>query len=388
MGGSVEFGGVMSPERLVSQISGGFISFDINRQNRQPNLRDIFIVNNLLITFKKHLEISLKKLSIRCGNVTPNSAEVNHDDVIYGWNELDTILTNYEIKIAPEKKVHISIDSSEVREKLYWTKPENCDEFFRKISTEKIDWIHEHPFSALLHVSINKNFDDEGWCEYRFVRNVLEQVFLVLNVSVRGGCSFGSIQVGNNLSALHCDSMESGWRYSSLHNWPLIQPISIEKAWHWFEKFSPLHFILADNAITKSSAVLLHQSYKGDIESTDVLQLSQVIEHFYLSKGEPKVRGLNRKMPLVLGELPKNNKKLIHDFYDFRSDITHGDFPLFRPRYHETDAGFEAVESYYWEISKEIDKGVAMIISTLQFLIKNEAQSLSFIEKISVEINN
>lgn len=347
-----------------------------------------FYCQQCVDNIQKHLEIDLKKLSIRCGNVTPNSAEVNHDDVIYAWNELDTILTNYEITIESEKKVHISIDSSEIREKLYWTKPESCDEFFSKISTDKIDWTHKHPFSALLHISINKNFDDEDWSEDKFVRNILEQMFLVLNVSVRGGCSFGKIQVGNNLSALHCDSMESGWRYSSLHNWPLIQPISIEKTWHWFEKFSPLHFILADNAITKSSAVLLHQSYKGDIESTDVLQLSQVIEHFYLSKGEPKVRGLNRKMPLVLGELSKSNKKLIHDFYDFRSNITHGDFPLFRPRYHETDAGFEAVENYYWKISQEIDKGVAMIISTLQFLIKNDAQSLLFIETVSVEINS
>lgn len=327
----------------------------------------------------------MKKYTVRCGNIAPASAEVDHDNVIKGWIDLEKVLKNYEMNVDSRRIINISIDSSEIRDKLYWLKPENCKQFFSKLSTDKIDWVENHPLSANLHILLAKNFNDDSWCDMRFVERLLEQIFLVLNVSVRGGCNYGDMKINKSLRALHCDDIESAWHFSSINQWPLIEPISIDQAWRWFEKHSRFDFIVADTSITKASAVLLHLSYKGDIESTDVLQLSQVIENIYLSKGEPKARGLNRKIPVVLGVLPDNNKKIINDFYTLRSDIAHGDFPLFRPRYGETDNGFKAVEDHYWKISQEIDKGIAIVVATLQFLIKNEASSLSFIETVSVE---
>ena len=327
----------------------------------------------------------VKKYTIRCRNITPASAEVNHDDVINGWTDLENILKSYDMKIDSKRVINISIDSSEIREKLYWLKPENCDQFFSKLSMENMDWTNNHPFSSNLHISLTKKFNDENWSDIKFIERLLEQMFLVLNIAVRGGCNYGDIEIGNSWRALHCADIESAWHFSSINNWPLIEPISIKQTWDWFEKYSRFDFVVADTSITKASAVLLHLSYKGDIESTDVLQLSQVIENIYLVKGEPKARGLNRKIPVVLGALSDSNKKLIQDFYTIRSDIAHGDFPLFRPRYGETDNGFKAVEDHYWKISREIDKGVAIVVATLQFLIKNDASSLSFIETISVE---
>ncbi|MBQ4909625.1 hypothetical protein [Pseudoalteromonas luteoviolacea] len=329
----------------------------------------------------------MKTISIRCGNITPNSAEVDHDDVIFGWREVESILTNYAIKIDSYRTVYISLNASEVCDRLYWLKPENCEEFFRNLPFDMDNWETEHPFGANVHFSIEKNFDDEKWNEVKFVERVMEQLFLVLNVAVRGGCNFGSIQIGDSWKSLHCSNIESGWHYSSINSWPLIQPIPVAKSWYWFEKHSSLFFNLANTSITKASAVLLHLSYKGDIESTDVLQLSQVMENFYLNKGEPKARGLNRKIAVVLGHLPHANKGLIQDFYKLRSVIAHGDFPLFRPRYDETDLGFKEAEQHYWDISNEIDKGVAILIGTLQFLIENDASSMSFYESISVETN-
>lgn len=329
----------------------------------------------------------MKSISIRCGNITPNSAEVEHDDVIFGWREIESILTNYAIQLNSHRTVYVSVDVSDICEKLNQLKPENCTEFFRTFSFDLSKWDTEHPFSASINFSIEKNFDDEDWSELKFVERVMEQIFLVLNIAIRGGCNFGSIQVGEAWRSLHCADLESGWHYSSVNGWPRIKPISVTKSWYWLEKYSSIFFNLADTSITKASAVLLHLSYKRDIESTDVLQLSQVIENLYLSKGEPKARGLNRKLPVVLGPLPRSNKRLIQDFYKLRSDIAHGDFPLFRPRYEETDLGFKEAEKHYWEISQEIDKGVAVLIGTLQFLIENNASSMSFKESVSVETN-
>ncbi|PSU42605.1 hypothetical protein C9J12_28840 [Photobacterium frigidiphilum] len=312
---------------------------------------------------------------------------MDHDDVIRGWEELEEILSNYDIKIDAARFVRVSIDSSEVRDKLFWLKPENCDAFFNRLDPNDLNWLEDHPLSADFHIEFTKDFDDDSWCEVQFVERLLEQIFLVLNVAVRGGCNYGSFRIGKAWKSLHCSDIESGWHYSSVNEWPVIERLSVIKTWQWFEKFSKFDFILADTAVTKASAVLLHLAYKDDIESTDILQLSQVIENFYLVNGEPKARGLNRKIPVVLGRLPDSNKKLIQNFYKLRSDIAHGDFPLFRPRYRETDAGFEAVEKHYWEISQEVDKGIALVIATLQFLVRNGAERMVFKEEISVETN-
>jgi hypothetical protein len=65
-----------------------------------------------------------------------------------------------------------------------------------------------------------------------------------------------------------------------------------------------------------------------------------------------------------------------------RSDIVHGDFPIFHPQYGETDSGFETISSHYWNIARLFDKGVAVVIAILQDLIKNDSSEYRFEERV------
>ncbi|MCO7222726.1 hypothetical protein [Pleionea sp. CnH1-48] len=326
---------------------------------------------------------------IKFSNITPNAAEVDHDSVISCWLEVEEYFRSNDVRFNRETSVSLLIDSIQVREKLDWLKPENCEDFFKRYFSNKedLDLEKEHPFSASLKVNILKEPNDSSWNKSTFLRCFIEQLFLVMNICTRGGCNYGrfSIDIDSKEHSLHCDTIESGWHRASIDNWPSLRSIPFANAWGWMERNGGLSYLLAETPINKAFAVLLHMSYKSELEATDVVQLSQVLESFYLSKREPKVGGLSRKIPAALGSFPENEESWIKDFYKLRSDIVHGDFPIFRPRYDEEDSGFKFVEDRYWEVSREIDRGVSIVITTLQDLINKKSDYYLFKEEITVE---
>lgn len=332
----------------------------------------------------------MKKIAIHCGNVTPNVAGVDHSDVIAGWEKIDEILDQYPLDIVADNKTIVSVDSSEVRERLRLLKPENCDSYFSQLDIEALneDWSWNHPFSAFLYISVEDSFIGNDEEIYPYLYRIIEKIFIVLNVSLRGGCNFGKITIDRSKESrkfLSCSTLESAWHAAKVNSWPCLVSLPVIDVWDWLEKYSKVDFILANSPVEKAISVFLHFSYKDDIEATDVLQISQVLESLYLVKGEPKSRGLTRKIPVALGNFPDSKKNIVRDFYNLRSDISHGDFPLFRPGYADTDKGFEEIENHYWHISREIDKGTSIVLATIQFLIKNKAGSMSFSEVLTVE---
>lgn len=329
---------------------------------------------------------------IKLGNVTPCAAEVDYDSVISCWSEVERYFSTNSIKLDEKTSIKILIDTKAIREKLHALKPENCEEFFKRYIKENghLELDSSHPFSAILKVTIYEQIHDDGFNKTVFLRHLTEQLFLAMNICSRGGCNYGYISINTSIKehALHCGTLESGWHRATIDNWPKLNNIPFNDVWKWMERNGGLSYLLAETPVNKALAVLLHLSYKSDIEATDVVQLSQVLESFYLSKGEPKARGLSKKIPAVIGDFPENGKRWLNDFYKIRSDIVHGDFPIFRPRYGEDDSGFDAVEERYWEISGAIDRGVSIIIATIQDLIIKNSDYYAFKEEIVVETRN
>jgi len=332
----------------------------------------------------------MSSITIKCGNVFPSSFGVDIDSIISGWLEVDEYFTANDI-IIDQHKIELTIDSSPIRKKLQLLKTDGFEAYMQKefklSETKGIKNIR--PLGGDLYIEIKKMPSSESWNFEVFLKHLLELLFLALNVSRKGGCNYASFSIGNeeSKSSLYSSSIEASWELAEKDNWPKLIEIPFTQVWRWMEKNNGLNFILANTDATKAMAVLLHQSYNSDIESTDVVQLSQVLESFYLKKGEPKARGLIRKIPVVLGEMPIKGMSWIKEFYKLRSDIVHGDFPLFRPQFNEEDESFNAIEEYYWKLSQAIDRGISVTIGTLQDLIVNDASKYVFEEKITVNVN-
>jgi hypothetical protein len=336
--------------------------------------------------------MKMDPILIKCGNITPNAAEVDHDSVISCWGEAERYFSSNSIAFDEKTSLKILIDAKAIREKINDLKPENCDKFFQRYLQEKggIDLEEDHPFSAILKVTVSDEIPEGGLNRAIFLRHFTEQLFLAMNICTRGGCSYGSISIDRSIKehALHCGVLELGWHRAIIDNWPRLKNIAFDDVWKWMERNGGMSYLLAETPVSKAFAVLLHLSYKSNVGATDVVQLSQVLESFYLSKGEPKARGLSKKIPAVIGDFPENGKRWLNEFYKLRSDIVHGDFPIFRPRYGEEDSGFDVVEERYWEISGAIDRGVSIIIATMQDLILKNSNHYSFKEEIVVETGN
>ena len=310
--------------------------------------------------------------------VAPPISEVDIDSIISGWLEVeayfkanDVLIKEFKANDVPitEHRIELNIDSKLIRDKL-----------------ERKNSSHSSSMELLIEIKEEPTFED--WVLEEFFKHFIELLFLALNVSRKGGCNFPSCSIDNlNFKkSLYSDSIESAWDLSQEDNWPNLTEIHFSKVWRWMEKHNGLNFALANTDVTKAMAVLLHQSYNSDIVAGDVVQISQVLESFYLKRREPKARGLTRKIPVILGDIPNEGKKWVQDFYTLRSEIVHGDFPLFRPHFNEADESFFQVEEQYWMLSKTIDKGISVILGTLQNLIVNDASKYVFDERIIVNV--
>ena len=325
---------------------------------------------------------------IKCGNVTASSAEVDNDSVISSWLDVEEYFRLNKVNFG-EFSLEITIDSKQIRDKLDLLNPENIDAYLQHYyhSSEAESLGKNHPFAGSFTINIKNEPSTKNWDRDVFVNHFIELLFLAMNISRRGGCNYAKFSIGNKESkrALYCGDIESGWHLATIDNWPKLVEIPFAKTWKWMENNKGLDYVLADSPVTKAMAVLLHQSYKSDIESTDVVQLSQVLESFYLKKDEPKTRGFMNKIPVVLGEIPDIGKQWINKFYKLRSDIVHSEFPLFRPSYRDSDKNFNVLEEHYWKISEAVDRGISVVIGTLQDLILRDANRYTFKEIITVD---
>lgn len=324
-------------------------------------------------------------------NVTPSSAEVSHDSVIDCWLQVERFFNDHSIKSFTKEPINIKIDSSKIRHVLYQLKPENCAEYLSNLFLHSEEQNHGNntakAFKADLIIWLIGKPKNSDWNLGIFLSNFLEMLFIAMNIAVRGGCNYYFAHAKGKMRSqkFDCHAIESGWHAASMDQWPKLMEIPFSAVWLWLERNDSFWYLLAETPVNKAIAVLSHLSQKDDIEATDIIQISHVLESFYLNKEEPKARSLSRKIPVVLGSLPNKGGRWISDLYNLRSDIAHGDFPIFRPSYKEVDEHFDAVSGQYWKVSNAINRGVSIILATIQNLIVSNADHYVFSEKIVVE---
>ena len=331
-----------------------------------------------------------KEISIMFRNVIPVISEEEHDSTIELWLEVEEYFKLNHVNYNDEISFKILLDSTQIRKKLEQLKPENCESFLEDYikSHRGLDLENQHPFSAILKIEIQNISSTKPLGINVLLKHFIQQLFLVMNMCSKGGCNVGSFSLEDineeETYTLHSDLIECSWQKASKDNWPILCNIIFSDAWKWMERNGGLSFFMAEKPINMAWAVLLHLASKGEIEATDVVQITQVLESFYLNEREPKVRGLTRKIPAVIGNIPENNICWIKELYNIRSKIVHGNFPIFRTHYRSEDVTSESMEDCYWEIVAAIDKGISIILGTIQDLITKDADYYLFEEKIHV----
>jgi hypothetical protein len=324
-------------------------------------------------------------ITIQSNNITTATDKVDYDDLINLWCSVEKYFFQRPIPIANknDNKLSISIDASNIKERLNDLKPDNYKKYYKKYFEHHS--ISENPLSATFDIIVeNQNFENIH-THSSFFQKFIESIFLAMNLSTMGGCNLYnfSFKEKSNDSGLCSDIMESAWDKSDMEKWPRIERIEFSKTWEWLESQNTREFILAQSPTQKAIAVLLHLSYSPILETSELINVSQVLESILLTKNEPKTKGLKDKITLILGQKPNNYQCWISEFYKLRSQIVHGSYPIFRPM-DDRDKENEAL-TIYFEINQLIENGISVILALLQDLILHNKSEYVFEKKINVK---
>lgn len=327
-------------------------------------------------------------------NVGPIDGAIDHHRLISLWKEVEQYFGTNSVRVGSGRESKLEIDASEIRSRLFSMAPENCGEYLRDAYVEHSErggdvkkW---NPFAASLKIGVSEG----GWSDkherHVFVTRFIETLFLAMNLAVEEGCELPGMTLecngeivseGRSLSAF---DLSNAWRVARKSAWPRIEELPFAVVWSWLERQDTVTFLLAKTPVAKAIATLIRFSYRGDMEATDIVQVSQVLESLLLDKAEPQRRGLERKIPLVLGLMPEGLKRWVAEFYKLRSDIVHGNAVIFRPYFGDTDTGFQSVEPHYSHLDQMLAQGLAVVVGLLQDLIRTNSASYRFEENITV----
>lgn len=166
-------------------------------------------------------------------------------------------------------------------------------------------------------------------------------------------------------------------RASEKYGWPPLHDLSIAQGWSWLASIGCIDSGIARNAVGRALAALSYTT-PTTIDSESSLNLAWVLlglEALYCTGNIGLREQLVAKSELVLGPRVEN-KKAFGAMYDFRSRLLHGDMDL--PLRYSTFNAVPDFERHFDDLGDYEGLGLAVLISTLQVLIKNGWRGLTF----------
>jgi hypothetical protein len=242
----------------------------------------------------------MESIIIESKNIGPTSAEADHDEVINLWSHVEDYFAKNVITINNSFQLKISIDAEDIKNRLDDLKPENCSAYLKKFFDVRKDLpsaeiFDADPFHGKLVIGLPTGIFKDVREKRNFAIRFIETLFFSMNIAARDGCNLYSFSLSDCGDASHENHslsshvIENAWHRSRTDNWPRIEELDFGKVWNWLERQNALNYVLAETATTKAIAVLLRCSYKGDVEATDLVQISQILENLLLTKEEPKL---------------------------------------------------------------------------------------------------
>lgn len=337
----------------------------------------------------------MPKFTIRTANVTSGAADIGFDLLVSAWAEVEKYFKGRLIPFDEKHSIAVTVDASNIIEMLENLREENCKAYFDRLLKERtfetLEEFHElQPLGGNLVIELKSSKEFDKHEIENFLIRFIEQLFLSMNVAQYASCNFYGahiLEFKNYLSgpmSLSVEEFEQIWYVSKNWNWPKLQTIPFTVSWEWFSEQNARGFVVAETPVQKALVMLLHLSQKGEYDAMDLVSVSLVLESFFVSKNERKVQSIKRKIKALLGE-PFKERSWIDKFYNIRSDIVHGDYPIIRPGYSRNDESIKKAEIQVDEIMEYTYKGIAVILAILQDLIISSANSYEFKESISVQ---
>lgn len=337
-------------------------------------------------------ENKVTTVAARIRNCSPSAAEADISELIEMWLQVEEYFRFNFLNFDETSNFQISLDTSSIRTVLENIKPENVslflNEYFEKkknASDERV-WNEDSPFSAELKISIaGKSFESDHQVVW-FSKRFLETLFVALNLTIRAGCNFYHLSLILNSDEseeyveldLNDVIIENAWHVANRDSWPILKTLAFAKVWKWLERQGALTYVLAHTPPIKAIAVLHRCSAHDEVDAVDIVRIAHVLESLLVLKNESKASGLARRIRGIFEFVDDKDLNWIKVFYDLRSKVVHGEYPVFHPRYFDVSDAVEEEDHQYNEVNDILYKGLALLLALLQDLIESDASTYEF----------
>lgn len=226
--------------------------------------------------------------------------------------------------------------------------------------------------------------------QQNFARYVLElylhEFFLAMNLAAPTCCDFyGSriLETQNThsieleLNAAYFDPPEE----SSSSKLPPITTLPLDQVIQWIQAINMGTRQIAKTRTERAIFALLHLCKKPKFDPDGLIWISHALEALYDTPGQGIIQSLKQRATSVLGiPLPyqRQFRKQLSNFYELRSRYVHGSMEIAHPL--ENEQLDPDASSYRTNLTRAIDFGARVLISTLQAHVLNKWREIVFEE--------
>jgi len=219
-----------------------------------------------------------------------------------------------------------------------------------------------------------------------YFSKLIYEIILIANICMIGSIDYcdSVIMINNNYDNSKLDridvwSLQRAYEIILKYNWPVNNDLSFSEGWKWHENhlsyFDGFSINKTSRAINALSNIFTFNLHAQDF--TNELLWAMVGIEALLTNGKGSIlEQVKEKLVILFNNSTPHIKKIINKMYNYRSRFVHGDIDFQSFGYFFNAE--ERFRKYTDEQMEAVDISIAILVSTLQYIIKNNWSGIKF----------
>jgi len=215
---------------------------------------------------------------------------------------------------------------------------------------------------------------------------LIYEIILIANICMIGSIDYcdSVVMLNNNyddskLERIDVWSLQRAYELITKYNWPINNDLSFIDGWNWHEKhlsyFDGFSINKTNRALNALSRIFTFDQHAQDF-SNELLWAMIGIEALLTDGKGGILEQVKLKLAILFNNSTPHIRKIINRMYNYRSRFVHGDidFQSFGYSYDAT----ECFIKYTDEQMEVVNISIAILVCTLQYVIKNNWSGIKF----------